>query len=185
MYQGMICTKIICIENIHICIDYTHIQFVLNSAKERGLVEIYLTLSWDPRVTVFIGIIHSTNQYARNHLAHRFMYWYYLLYMNPIYAPYAYNGHARVVYITIPLHPNPSVVSKTHRIAPHRQNIRLPTRASPTYKNVGCNNIPRCSRRECSTNLKHPPEHAGDAFCKQKPASHLDLGVPKFLFVLP
>ena len=87
----------------------------------------------------------------------------------PYICPIAYDGHNRVVYITIPLHPNPSVVSKTHRIAPHRPNIRLPTRASPTYKNVGCNNIPRCSRRECSTSLHHPPEHAGGALCKQRP----------------
>ena len=123
---------------------------------------------------------YSYHQHAHNHLTHRFRH-----YMNPIYTPFAYNGHARVALFTIPLHPNPSVGSKTHRIAPHRPNIRLPTRASPTYKNVGCNNIPRCSRRECSTNLKHPPEHAGDAFRKQKPASHFDLGVHKFLFVLP
>ena len=122
----------------------------------------------------------SQHQHSRNHLTHRFRH-----YMNPIYTPFAYNGHARVALFTIPLHPNPSVGSKTHRIAPHRPNIRLPTRASPMYQTFGSNNIPRCLRRECSTTLKHPPEHTGDAFCKQRPSSHLDLRPPKFLFALP
>ena len=122
----------------------------------------------------------SYHQHAHNHLTHRFRH-----YMNPIYTPFAYNGHARVLLFTIPRHTKPSVGSKTHSIAPHRPKIRLPTRASPTYKNVGCNNIPRCSRRECSTNLKHPPEHTGGGLCKQRPAFYLDLMPPKFLFALP
>ena len=112
----------------------------------------------------------SYHQHARNHLTHRFRY-----YMNPIYTPFAYNGHARVALFTIPLHLNLSVGSKTHRIAPHRPNIRLPTRASPTYQTVGCNNILRCLRRECSTNLKHHPEHTGGALCKQRPPFYLIL----------
>ena len=97
----------------------------------------------------------------------------------------AYNGHARVALFTIPLHPNPLVGSKTPRIAPHRPNIRLPTRASPTYQKVGCNNIFRCLRRECSTSPKHHPEHTGGALCKQRHTFYLDLMPPKFLFALP
>ena len=59
----------------------------------------------------------SYHQHARNHLTHRFRY-----YMNPIYTPFAYNGHARVALFTIPLHPNPSFGKQN---SPHRPACRI------------------------------------------------------------
>ena len=149
---------------------YTNL--ICSIIRKRGLVEL----------ASFYRAIRgcSYHQHALNRLTHRFRH-----YMNPIYTPFACNGHARVLLFTIPSHTKPSVGSKTPRIAPHRPNIHLPTRASPTYQKVGCNNIFQCLRRECSTSPKHHPEHTGGALCKQRHTFYLDLMPPKFLFARP
>ena len=82
---------------------YTHL--ICSIIRKRGLVEL----------ASFYRAIRgcSYHQHALNRLTHRFRH-----YMNPIYTPFAYNGHARVLLFTIPSHTKPSVGSKTPRIAP-------------------------------------------------------------------
>ena len=109
-----------------------------------------------------------------------------------LYEPYicsiAYNGHARVVYITIPHHPSLSLGSKTHRIDPHSRKTRLPTRArqlAQHSRQSGATTFSVVCDGHSLPASTTPPNTQVMRSVSKSPAFYLDLRVPKFLLSLP